>query len=45
MKPLPRQPAPSLSVPTVGGDTWTLSEQSPDSFTFIVFYRGMHCQD
>ena len=39
----PRQPVPELSVPTVGGGTWTLSEQSPENFTMIVFYRGYHC--
>lgn len=39
----PRQRVPALSVPTVGGDMWTLAEQSPESFTLIVFYRGLHC--
>lgn len=39
----PRQPVPELSVPTLGGGTWTLSEQSPENFTMIVFYRGYHC--
>ncbi len=39
----PRQPVPALSVPTIGGDMWTLAEQSPESFTLIVFYRGLHC--
>ena len=39
----PRQPVPALSVPVIGGDTWTLAEQSPKSFTLIVFYRGFHC--
>lgn len=40
---LPRQPVPALSVPTVDGGTWTLAEQSPASFTMVVFYRGYHC--
>jgi peroxiredoxin len=39
----PRQPVPALSVPTVGGGTWTLGDQSPENFTMIVFYRGYHC--
>lgn len=39
----PRQPVPDLSVPTVGGGTWTLAEQTPQNFTMIVFYRGYHC--
>ncbi len=40
---IPRQQVPALSVPTVGGEMWTLAEQSPESFTLIVFYRGLHC--
>ena len=39
----PRQRVPDLSVPTVGGGTWTLGDQSPENFTMIVFYRGYHC--
>ena len=40
---MPRQPVPALSVPTVGGGTWTLAHQSPEHFTMVVFYRGLHC--
>ena len=39
----PRQPVPSLEVPLVGGGTWKLADQSPEHFTLIVFYRGLHC--
>ncbi len=39
----PRQNVPELSVPTAGGGTWTLGDQSPENFTMIVFYRGYHC--
>jgi len=39
----PRQKAPHLSVETVDGDTWTLAERSPENFTMIVVYRGLHC--
>ena len=39
----PRQPVPALAVPTVDGGTWRLAEQSPESFTLVVFYRGLHC--
>lgn len=39
----PRLPAPELSVPVVGGGTWSLSGESPQAFTMIVFYRGLHC--
>lgn len=40
---MPRQPVPDLALPTVGGDTWRLSEQTPRNFTLVVFYRGLHC--
>ena len=40
---MPRQPVPDLSVPTLDGPTWTLSEQTPEQFSLIVFYRGLHC--
>ena len=40
---MPRQPVPDLSVPTLDGQTWTLSEQAPENFSLIVFYRGLHC--
>ncbi len=40
---MPRQPVPALSLPLVGGGTWSLADQSPDHFTMIVFYRGLHC--
>lgn len=40
---IPRQPVPPLSVPTVDGPDWTLSDQTPDTFTLVVVYRGLHC--
>ena len=40
---MPRQPVPALSLPLVGGGTWSLAEQSPENFTLVVFYRGLHC--
>ncbi len=43
MKPLPQARTPELSVDTVGGDRWTLSEQRPEHFTMVVFYRGDRC--
>jgi len=42
-KLLPDAQVPALSLPLVGGGTWTLAEQRPDSFSMIVFYRGLHC--
>jgi peroxiredoxin len=38
----PRQPVPELEVDTLQGP-WSLSEQTPDNFTMLVFYRGLHC--
>ena len=40
---MPRQPVPSLEVSTVGGGTWRLADQTPQNFTMVVFYRGLHC--
>ena len=42
MKILPRTKVPALSFETVGHGTWNLAEQSPSSFTLLVFYRGRH---
>jgi peroxiredoxin len=38
---IPRQPVPDLEVDLVGGGTWRLSEQRPEHFTLLNFYR--HC--
>lgn len=43
MKPMPDTKAPVLSLPLVGGGTWTLADQSPETFTMVVVYRGYHC--
>tara|TARA_A100001391_G_scaffold191513_1_gene164913 strand:+ start:4306 stop:4947 length:642 start_codon:yes stop_codon:yes gene_type:complete len=40
---MPRQKVPALSVPLVGGGTWSLADQTPENFTMVVFYRGLHC--
>ena len=40
---IPRQPVPDLTVSTVGGGSWSLKDQSPENFTMIVVYRGLHC--
>ena len=40
---VPRQRVPDLVVPIVGGSTWSLAEQTPQQFTLIVVYRGLHC--
>jgi peroxiredoxin len=35
---------PPLSLPLVGGGTFTLNAPPPASFTLLVFYRGLHCR-
>ena len=39
----PRKPVPDLTVPTLEGGDWNLSERSPKDFSMIAFYRGLHC--
>jgi len=39
----PRQQAPALEFATVGGGSWSLADQAPETFTMVVFYRGLHC--
>jgi len=39
----PDAQVPSLRVSTLSGGTWNLAEQSPENFTMLVFYRGLHC--
>jgi len=40
---MPRKPVPDVSLPLVGGGTWTLSKQKPETFTVVEVYRGYHC--
>lgn len=40
---LPRKAVPSLEFELVGGGRWSLAGQKPQSFTMVVFYRGLHC--
>ena len=39
----PGSKAPELEVKTLDGGNWRLSEQRPEQFTMVVFYRGFHC--
>lgn len=39
----PKNKTPEIHINLVNDTTWKLSEQSPDSYTMIVFYRGKHC--
>ncbi|MCG6902623.1 MAG: AhpC/TSA family protein [Rhodobacter sp.] len=43
MKLMPNTKAPTLNVPLVGGGTWSLADQLPETFTMVLFYRGLHC--
>ena len=40
---IPRRPVPTFVVPTTTGDTWSIGERRPESFSMIVVYRGLHC--
>ena len=39
----PRQPVPELEFDTLTGARWSLTAQTPQHFTMVVFYRGLHC--
>lgn len=39
----PRAGVPALDLLTVGGGRFDLASKRPQSFTMIVFYRGLHC--
>lgn len=39
----PNQPVPDLSIPTLDGIPWRLSENKGELLTMIIFYRGFHC--
>jgi len=41
--PLPRQPAPALDLPLVGGGRFDLAAAKPQQFTLVLAYRGVHC--
>jgi len=40
---MPRQKVPDLTVTKTDGGTWKLSDQSPENFTMVIVYRGLHC--
>lgn len=42
-KIMPGTQAPALSLPLVGGGTFTLADQTPEAVTMILVYRGYHC--
>lgn len=39
----PRQKTPELHIKLVNDSEWTLSKQSPEHFTLLIVYRGLHC--
>src|SRR5262245_3922262 len=40
---IPRQPVPALAAPLVGGGRFDIEKETPQHFSFVVFYRGLHC--
>lgn len=40
---LPRYPVPSLNVPLVNRERFSLGANPGERFDLIVFYRGLHC--
>lgn len=40
---IPRQPVPTLQVPTLFHGTYDLNAERPEHFSLVVFYRGLHC--
>ena len=39
----PDTQAPDLKLPLVGGGTFDLGAETPETFTMVLFYRGYHC--
>ncbi|MDB4293411.1 AhpC/TSA family protein [Maribacter sp.] len=39
----PRKEVPNIEVDLVNDTKWKLSEQEPENFTMVLFYRGKHC--
>ena len=40
---IPRQLVPTLAVPLVGVGRFDIEKEMPERFSFVVFYRGLHC--
>lgn len=40
---IPRQKTPDLNVETLSGTRFDLSSETPERFTLVVVYRGLHC--
>jgi len=42
-RPTPQHSAPILTFSLFEGGEWSLSQQNPEKFNLIIFYRGLHC--
>lgn len=40
---IPRKPVPSLQAPTLAYSPFDLYSETPESFSLLVFFRGLHC--
>ncbi len=40
---LPKRSVPALSGAMLPEGTWNLADQQPEHFSFLFFYRGLHC--
>lgn len=40
---IPGQMMPELSLQLAGGGQFSLADESPENFTLLVLYRGLHC--
>lgn len=39
----PKTRVPNLNLPLINDTTWDLKSQNSESFTLLLFYRGLHC--
>ena len=39
----PKQKTPELELDLINDTQWSLAAQQSDTFTMLVFYRGLHC--
>lgn len=44
-KPMPGHPAPALTFDVLGvpESRWDLAKAEPETFSLLIFYRGLHC--
>ncbi|RZS90585.1 peroxiredoxin-like family protein [Aquimarina brevivitae] len=39
----PRKKVPNLTLDLINDTHWKLLDQTPDKYTLLIFYRGLHC--